>query len=404
MRARFLNVVVAILLAISASAGAMVAAQSTKTDTGNGLVVHEWGTFTSIAGPNGSAINWRPLSGPSDLPCFVHGMPGNIKINDLSQFAAASAASLAGLSAPVRMETPVLYFYSPRDTQVDITVRFPAGLVTEWYPNAAVFPRFNPGVVGTQTGEIFWGGVRVKPGHTTNVPTEPGQSHYYAARATDAAPVEVNGQSEKFLFYRGLGGFQVPVSAIVDGSKVVVESPSARLSQVVLFENRAGRVGYRVVNGVQGRTTIDMPELTANVQVLHWDLERMLVAQGLYPREAKAMVETWKDSWFEEGTRVFYLLSQSTVDAILPLTINPAPSQVARAFVGRLEVLTPAVLADAQQAFEKGDLATLHKYGRFLEPIAWRLLGTPGSTLNAERVMAQLRRIAASNVPEVGCR
>jgi hypothetical protein len=27
----------------------------------------------------------------------------------------------------------------------------------------------------------------------------------------------------------------------------------------------------------------------------------MLTAEGLYPREAKAMVETWRDSWFEEA-------------------------------------------------------------------------------------------------------
>ena len=36
------------------------------------LTVHEWGTFTSIAGDDGMAIDWEPLDGPSDLPCFVH--------------------------------------------------------------------------------------------------------------------------------------------------------------------------------------------------------------------------------------------------------------------------------------------------------------------------------------------
>ena len=43
-----------------------------------GLVVHEWGTFTSIAGVDGAAIQWRPLSGPSDLPCFVRGLSGGM--------------------------------------------------------------------------------------------------------------------------------------------------------------------------------------------------------------------------------------------------------------------------------------------------------------------------------------
>src|SRR4029077_3205441 len=35
------------------------------------LTVHEWGTFTSIAGNDGQAVRWLPLSGPSDLPSFV---------------------------------------------------------------------------------------------------------------------------------------------------------------------------------------------------------------------------------------------------------------------------------------------------------------------------------------------
>src|SRR6059036_2986773 len=38
----------------------------------NRLVVHEWGTFTSIAGKDGVAVDWHPLNGPSDLPKFVY--------------------------------------------------------------------------------------------------------------------------------------------------------------------------------------------------------------------------------------------------------------------------------------------------------------------------------------------
>jgi hypothetical protein len=37
----------------------------------SGLVVHEWGTFTSVAGRDGAAMEWAPLSGTPDLPCFV---------------------------------------------------------------------------------------------------------------------------------------------------------------------------------------------------------------------------------------------------------------------------------------------------------------------------------------------
>ena len=37
------------------------------------LTVHEWGTFTAIAGKNGHAVEWQPLPSPgtTDLPRFV---------------------------------------------------------------------------------------------------------------------------------------------------------------------------------------------------------------------------------------------------------------------------------------------------------------------------------------------
>ena len=37
------------------------------------------------------------------------------------------------------------------------------------------------------------------------------------------------------------------------------------------------------------------------------------------------MIETWRDSWFQEGMRIFYLVPRQTVDAVLPLKIAPAP-------------------------------------------------------------------------------
>src|SRR5258708_3463440 len=81
------------------------------------VVVHEWGTFTSIAGPDGNALDWQPLSGNPDLPPFV------------CRFGEKTL-----LRATVRMETPVLYFYSSKETDVSVKVSFPSGTITEWYP------------------------------------------------------------------------------------------------------------------------------------------------------------------------------------------------------------------------------------------------------------------------------
>src|SRR6185369_1563445 len=85
------------------------------------LTVHEWGTFTSVAGPDGQAVRWLPQDGPQDLPCFVERNQLELK---------------GAISGTVRMETPVLYFYAPHPLEVSVDVRFPQGLMTEWYPHA----------------------------------------------------------------------------------------------------------------------------------------------------------------------------------------------------------------------------------------------------------------------------
>src|SRR5271166_2010372 len=87
------------------------------------LTVHEWGTLTAIAVKDGRAVEWLPLTGSTDLPQFVaHLGTANLK---------------PGLRGTIRMETPVLYFYSPRDVTVSVKVAFSQGLISEWYPHAA---------------------------------------------------------------------------------------------------------------------------------------------------------------------------------------------------------------------------------------------------------------------------
>ena len=81
------------------------------------------------------------------------------------------------------------------------------------------------------------------------------------------------------------------------------------------------------------------------------------------------MLETWKSSWFEEGSRLFYIVPRGFVDSVLPLSISPAPTEITRVFVGRIELITPATEQAIESAFATGDRATLAKYARFLEPI-----------------------------------
>ena len=337
------------------------------------LTVHEWGTFTSVAGQNGDAIPWLTLDGPTDLPCFVTRTTG--------------WGSKATMVATVRMETPVLYFYAASETSVDVHVGFRQGLITEYFPAARLTPaRLNStgGLDPASTSSIAWQNVRIQPHADPAFAAETRPNHYYAARATDAAPLTVGLESERFLFYRGIASFQLPVSATIgNDDAIIVKTPGDEtIPALMLFENRGGRIGHRAAADPKGRVTLARAEPNSSLEKTRAALEKILITQGLYPREAAAMIETWRDSWFSEGTRLFYVVPSKTVNDILPLRIDPVPTGVVRVFVGRLELATEATLTEIKLAAEIRDYERLSKYRRFLRPFAERF---NGSLLPAER-------------------
>jgi hypothetical protein len=331
-----------------------------------GLTVHEWGTFTSIAGRDGQAVQWSPLTGSTDLPGFVEHFQ--------------NAGFKRGLRGTVRMETPVIYLYDPREETVSVKVAFRKGVITEWYPRASrVEPRANlfDGTLYQQhpDGSISWDSVTLSPMVRAEFPRESQDSHYYAARMTSSTPLLVKTpageQQEKFLFYRGVSTFSVPLAAkLTTAGKLQIENHSEEeIPNTILFERRGEKVGYRVGGVLERDAVLDLPELTGTIDDLGRELEGMLVARGLYQDEAHAMVETWRGSWFEEGSRLLYIVPRALVDGVLPLSINPAPGQTVRVFVGRLEIVTPATEKAVERALVTHDSETLNMFGRFLEPI-----------------------------------
>jgi hypothetical protein len=380
------------------SAATILMAASIVSTERSDLTVHEWGTFTSVAGEDGSAIDWDALGCRDDLPGFV---------NDFGY-----RGFKWQLTGTVRMETPV-YFYSSRELDAHVKVAFPHGLITEWYPQAEyeVYQRSridgsmrrlaaNLGGIDTSlrtlTGGIEWKGIKVQPDVSPALPTESGASRYYAARATDATPIAVGDQHEKFLFYRGVGRFPVPLSVRVAGDgKIVVEDRGHDTVPVaILFENRGGRLGYRNAGAIADAVTLDRPSLDGSFAVLRHDLETALIAQGLFSREAQAMVETWRDSWFEEGARLIYIVPSRAIDAGLPLQVEPVPSQTARVFVGRIELVTPETQRAVEEGMARGDWAAIDRYQRFLGPILSRI--SSENPLKASQVEGFVQSMQAS--------
>lgn len=377
MRALRITIACVPALALIVFIGVKLSARHTRSAGNaaaeNNLVVHEWGTFTSIAGKDGVALEWRPLNGPVDLPKFVH---------TIQQRSAGlrDATPKADLSASVRMETPVIYFYSNNDMDVSVKVDFPKGKITEWYPQARM----------VRTG-IDWGRFKVMPGAPLTFPAEYSPSHYFSARETDSAPVQVcstdgkPGQQEKFLFYRGVGTFDLPLSVKLAGDKILLTNLSKNeIAHLIIFENRGGKIGYRKLDAFKGETMSERPTLDGNIDLLISDLKQTLLASGLYEKEAAAMIKTWRTSWFEEGMRVFYVLPREITDTVLPINIDPKPTQLVRVLVGRAEVITPEMEKSVQRQVEMlGDPSprvreearlAIRKYGRFSEPILKRIL------------------------------
>jgi len=286
------------------------------------FVVHEWGTFSTFSGSDGKALKFYPDD--TDLPAFVHGRHRDVK---------------GGRGdVMVSLETPVLYFYTDRDRTVSVRADFPKGLMTDWYPQASRPPEQS----------IRWDDLKVLAADRPRL--EPGDGRYFAARETDSAAVRTSGpdqrEEEKFLFYRGVGDFQMPfvVRALGNREFAIKNTGKEAVPAYVLVGVKDRRVSFKVFRHLSpgAEDQVELPAETSTTEKLGDEMVKLLVEQGLYEKEARAMVKTWSRDWFrEDGTRVLYLVAEPVTAEFLPLSIEPKPDRVVRVLVGRHDVLTP---------------------------------------------------------------
>ena len=399
-----------------------------------GFVAHEWGTFTSVQGSDGTLLNWRPLQ-TSRLPQFVYNWQ-NAGFN--RQAIGPIPFTKSVMVTLQRMETPVIYFYANEKLTVDVSVDFPKGLITEWYPQATqIGPSTIPAPapiakadelvhkVGAKPDFTFasllknhaaresrarWAAVEILPANESRDTARSLQSrklsglgsHYFAARETDSACVRVDSvgttncapEFEKFIFYRGVGNFATPLRVTMEGNTVTITNTGREPLEhlfVLGLQDGAGKfiAVERLAPGEKRSVQVDLTDKISPIRQLSEQLcQNMadaLVSEGLYQREAQAMVNTWRDSWFEEnGLRVLYTLPREWTDRTLPLTLDPKPRELVRVMVGRAEVFTPATekkLSDALAMAQKGDaeahaivMSECKKLGRFAEPALRKLM------------------------------
>ncbi|MFZ4681859.1 MAG: hypothetical protein ACOYMS_05120 [Terrimicrobiaceae bacterium] len=346
------------------------------------LVIHEWGTFTSLQDENGAAIGGINTD-DEPVPGFVHRV-GNLLRPDVAVRVMSKGVPTCHRDVIMRMETPVVYFYPPagKTVTLDLEVEFSGGWMTEFYPGAtAITPGLENGRLLPDTrGKLEWKGLRVggdAAGPKTDSPV------WLAPREVDAASVTAaSGETERYLFYRGVANLAAPLRMVRNGQSLRAERTDDKIpapKKAWLVEVRPGGLGaFREVTvGVDGPATFSESEFGhKNLQRLRGEMHAALVADGLFPKEAAAMLATWDKSYFQSsGLRLFYLVPRAWTDSHLPIKVS-VESAVTRVMVGRIEIVTPdqrrllSLLAGGTGPLAPSDPpAAYYLLGRFANPL-----------------------------------
>ncbi|WP_437986600.1 hypothetical protein [Sorangium sp. So ce117] len=404
---------------------------------GKGFIVHEWGTDTVVVGSDGS-LQPGLHHEEEDLPAFVYDRLG-----------AGTLDGSISTSVNVKMETPVTYFYAEEPLDAHVQIGFPKGIFTQWYPAVREFypPIIAPGsVAGVTTyadpafdpdfpfssqtcaeaygpnarGYLQWSNIEVL-GRDSDVPLPEAPLDRFTwahARQVGANPLRIAGvpgameapQHERFLFYRGLGNFDLPVRVTAGtGGEISAENTLDEAIGAVFVLNVGASTGAFVAHpqGIAtGGTLVERapsldgaPPLDEFVESLGASMIDTLDATGLYHDEAVAMVNTWKRQWFRTpGVRVLYLAPEAWTDASIPIDIIPTPADVVRVMMLRVEVLSPELeAADVGAARRLADPSLagdaerhFDDLGRFAEPRLRRALTMLGEPAYGQPLLARI--------------
>ena len=373
---------VQVSLAIAASAAALILTPSRAwtTTASPGLVAHEWGTFTSLQDDEGRVVEGMHHE-EEGLPSFVHGRDRSLNLQKaVLSFLTAQQAhpvsalpsddtphlprhhlpckacdfDVSALAVTQKMETPVIYFYSDQPRQVQVAVDFPGGIITQYYPDATSFSPALGKAEAVANGHVEWN-LLVSADPLVVPPVTP-DSIWQPSREVASNFISAQGENEKLLFYRGLGKFETPlrIPSTPNGGFLIRNQSDERVPDVFLLRNNGKTASVRALGAITAHGQIELPasafdgteaeapeSIDAYVDHASSLVEQALRRSGLYADEARAMVNTWKRSYFRAaGTRVLYVLPREWTDNLLPLHLNPQPRELVRTLVGRVELQT----------------------------------------------------------------
>jgi hypothetical protein len=219
------------------------------------LVIHEWGTFTSLQDEQGRTIGGLNTD-EERLPEFVHDLHpifiGSSRV--VPPFGFSKGMPTSHPSVTMRLETPVVYVHLPpgqTEATFDLTATFHGGFLSQFYPMAqasvdgralrwqdvthantvngkattytvrelfgeepaangtTTWQRWNaPTLTSSTTSTLTWREVRVGGPDAAPATESP---VWLAPRAVDTANLGVGSEHERYLFYRGLAHLDAPL-------------------------------------------------------------------------------------------------------------------------------------------------------------------------------------------------
>jgi hypothetical protein len=226
-------------------------------------------------------------------------------------------------------------------------------------------------------------------------------------------------EHEKFLFYRGLGAFALPLEVRSQGgdddATLTLRNRSSHPLRG-LFVIHVGKGSFQVarLDDLPGATTVEVKlanrfpwsvPLEEGVPAAKKELIDVLVQSGLYKKEAGAMVNTWESSYLRStGLRLLYIVPRANLDAALPIQITPEPKELVRTMVGRVEVLTPKAekaienaIAELDGPNSKDAVDVLRRLGRLREPVLHRIEMLSTSTKVVAKAKQLIQRAETGN-------
>jgi hypothetical protein len=354
-------------------------------------MVHEWGTFTSLQDEAGKAIGGINTD-DEPVPPFVHQLDYSVLLNPSEASVLFKGVTSCHPDVTMRLETPVIYFHPPESKNIqnaDVAVKFHGGWLTEFYPDAVsdapgLKGRTNgfPHLLSSTASKLEWKHLKIGG----DWPLTNTFAHVWTSpRAVSAASVQAaNGESEKFLFYRGVAHIDAPLKVSRESGQLVfrsqLELPVNRpltIHSLWLVDIRPdGKIAFRPLpslkldpdsNKILATTgaSFDTEDFsTGNRDRLKASLKTTLVSEGLFDDEAQALLNTWELSYFKSaGLRVFFIVPRAWTDFHLPLEIS-VPADINRVMVGRIELVTPEQRKDLQEFSRFSAPQILQEFGQ----------------------------------------